>query len=153
MESLPRSHLWNTSTGPLAHIPQHGDRQWGTNWHKKDWGTHEYFNTSTDTLKVSSEGRERKSITQLQESVLCSVQEYLFLTCLTCRPWLHILSKRSHRLAIRVFSSTPVIFTSPWPSSTASRPIFSTNILLVSKRTKQKRVKPLPGISKITYTF
>lgn len=55
----------------------------------------------------------------------------LCLTCLTCRPWLHILSSRSHRLAMSVFSSRPVMFTSPCPSSTASLPIFSTNIRLV----------------------
>lgn len=53
------------------------------------------------------------------------------LTCLTCSPWLQILSSRSHRLAIRVFSSSPVMLASPWPSSTASRPIFSTSIRLV----------------------
>lgn len=43
MESLPESHLWNTSTGTLAHIPQHGDRQGSRNWHKKDLRTHRYF--------------------------------------------------------------------------------------------------------------
>lgn len=53
------------------------------------------------------------------------------ITCFTCSPWLQILSRRSQRLAIKVFSSTPVMFTSPCPSSTASRPIFSTSILLV----------------------
>lgn len=52
-------------------------------------------------------------------------------TCLTCRPWLQILSSRSHKLAMSVFSSTPVMLTSPWPSSTASRPIFSTSMRLV----------------------
>lgn len=55
------------------------------------------------------------------------------ITCFTWSPWLQILSKRSQRLAIKVFSSTPVMLTSPCPSSTASRPIFSTNILLVYK--------------------
>lgn len=62
---------------------------------------------------------------------LCWFQRLPFLTCLTCSPWLQILSSRSQRLAIRVFSSTPVMLTSPWPNSTASRPIFSTSIRFV----------------------
>lgn len=63
--------------------------------------------------------------------LLCWFNRLPFLTCLTCSPWLQILSSRSQRLAIRVFSSTPVMLTSPWPNSTASRPIFSTSIRLV----------------------
>lgn len=59
------------------------------------------------------------------------ISNCLCLTCLTSRPWLHILSSRSHRLAMSVFSSRPVMFASPCPSSTASLPIFSTNIRLV----------------------
>lgn len=60
---------------------------------------------------------------------------FLSLTCLTWSPWLQILSSRSHRLAIKVFSSTPVMLTSPWPNSTASRPIFSTSMRLVCRDT------------------
>lgn len=61
-------------------------------------------------------------------------------TCLTCSPWLQILSSRSHRLAMSVFSSRPVMLASPWPSSTASRPIFSTSILLVWKTHANKQL-------------
>lgn len=60
-----------------------------------------------------------------------TLERFVSLTCLTCSPWLQILSSKSQRLAIRVFSSTPVMLTSPWPNSTASRPIFSTSIRFV----------------------
>lgn len=69
------------------------------------------------------------------ERVAVFIYTFSFLTCLTCSPWLQILSSRSQRLAIRVFSSTPVMLTSPWPSSTASRPIFSTSIRFVCMET------------------
>ena len=52
-------------------------------------------------------------------------------TFLVCRPWDQMRSSRSQRLAIRVFSSTPVRSPSPWPNSTASCPIFSTSIFFV----------------------
>lgn len=65
------------------------------------------------------------------KKVAVLIWKFSFLTCLTCSPWLQILSSRSQRLAIRVFSSTPVMLTSPWPNSTASRPIFSTSIRFV----------------------
>jgi len=53
------------------------------------------------------------------------------LPCLFCNPWLHTRSNRSQRLATRVFSSTSDKDSPPWPSATASDPIFSTNILFV----------------------
>jgi hypothetical protein len=54
-------------------------------------------------------------------------------TCLFCSPCDQIRSSRSHKLAMRVFSSTPSRELSPLPcpSSTASVPIFSTNIRFV----------------------
>lgn len=55
------------------------------------------------------------------------------LTCLTCSPWLQILSNKSQSVAISVFSSRPVMLASPCPSSTASWPIFSTSIRFVCK--------------------
>ena len=55
------------------------------------------------------------------------------LAFLVCRPCDQILSNKSHKLAMRVFSSTPLTEASLWPSSTASWPIFSTNIFLVWK--------------------
>lgn len=64
----------------------------------------------------------------------------VFQTCLTCSPWLQILSRRSQRLAIKVFSSTPVMLTSPWPNSTASRPIFSTSIRFVYRQNKNRKI-------------
>lgn len=137
-----KSNLWNKSVCAFAPTPEQKvetDKEALTDT-KNAGGCVQVFlhiNTSMYTHLVSSESRRKNSKMWLHGTMLCNMQEYLLLTCLTCRPWLHILSKRSHRLAIRVFSSTPVIFTSPWPSSTASRPIFSTNILLVLKRTKQ----------------
>lgn len=77
------------------------------------------------------------------KKVFCTAQRGLtFITCFTWSPWLQILSKRSQRLAIKVFSSTPVMLTSPCPSSTASRPIFSTSILLVYKESVSRIRQP-----------
>lgn len=49
-------------------------------------------------------------------------------TSFFCNPWLQTLSSRSHKLAIRVFSSIPDTLASEWPKSTASCPIFCTSI-------------------------
>lgn len=52
-------------------------------------------------------------------------------TCFSCRPWPQVLSRRSHRPWMSVFSCSPVMLASPWPSSTLSFPILSINICLV----------------------
>lgn len=79
-----------------------------------------------------------KLVSKNRKTVCSTGRGQTFITCFTCSPWLQILSRRSQRLAIKVFSSTPVMFTSPCPSSTASRPIFSTSILLVYKKSVGK---------------
>lgn len=53
------------------------------------------------------------------------------LTCFSCRPWPQVLSSRSHRPWMSVFSCKPVMLASLWPSSALSFPIRSINILLV----------------------
>lgn len=53
------------------------------------------------------------------------------LTCFSCRPWPQVLSSRSHRPWMSVFSCRPVMLASPCPSSTLSFPILSISIRLV----------------------
>ena len=63
------------------------------------------------------------------------VQRETLLTCLSCNPCAQILSSRSQRPCMRVFSCSPAILASPWPCSIPWPPILSTSIRLVCTHT------------------
>lgn len=75
------------------------------------------------------------------------------LTCFRWILWLKILSRKSQRLAMRVFSSTPDLFTSPWPSSTASCPILNTSIFFVCISSKGWKETLVQKIEQTTWNM
>jgi len=95
-----------------------------------------FIRRAMSTLEAESDVAHHKFATvhkfHNDESKSAKCQQYV-LACFCCKPWLQIRSSRSHRLAIRVFSSTPTTVSSPCPKSTASCPIFCTSIRFVCK--------------------